>query len=261
MSHPPAQADPTPDHRPARAVLALVVVALALAAVLAVLGFGVVGRHGGGVAQGWDGMVGRWFLHERAGLVGISRAIANVGDAPVLGIITLVIVLVMWGLGQRTRALIPLTAFLGAEFLVYLTRTYVHRPRPSTADYPSAGALSGIHETSFSFPSGHATAGAAVLFSLAGLAAITWRTWWPWAVVTAVGLAVAVSRLVLGVHWFSDVTLGLLVGATWGVAVVYLLADVPWPGGFAGRDRSVRRERSGAGPDRRSHHSGCSAVR
>ncbi len=229
MPHAPVQADPTPGHRPARAVLTLLAVALALATALALLGLGVVGRHGGGLAQGWDDTVGRWFLHERSGLLGLSRAIAVVGDAPVLGAITVVIALIMWGFGQRTRALVPLTAFLGAEFFVYLTRTYVHRPRPTTADYPSAGALPGIHETSSSFPSGHATAGAAVLFSLAGLAAITWSVWWPWVVVTIPTLAVATSRLVLGVHWFSDVTVGLLIGATWGVAVVYVLADLPRP--------------------------------
>jgi membrane-associated phospholipid phosphatase len=218
-----------------RAVLTLVVVAAALAAALALFGFGVVGGHGGGVAQGWDDTVGQWFLHERTGLVGISRVIAWVGDAPVLGIITAIIALAMWTAGQRTRAFIPVTAYLGAEFLVYLTRSFVHRPRPTTAHFPSAGALPGIHETSYSFPSGHATAGVAVLCSLAGLVALTWHVWWPWAVVAVPALAVALSRLVLGVHWFSDVTVGLVVGATWGVTVVFVLAHAPWP--FRGQHR------------------------
>ena len=74
-----------------------------------------------------------------------------------------------------------------------------------------------------------ATAASAVVISLAGLAAITWRIWWPWAIGAVGALAVTGSRLVLGVHWFSDVTFGLLAGAVWGVIVTLVLADVPWP--------------------------------
>jgi membrane-associated phospholipid phosphatase len=130
----------------------------------------------------------------------------------------------------------PLVAYLGAEFLVYLTRIYVHRPRPSTADYPAVGAIPGIHETSASFPSGHATAATAVLVSLAGLAVVTWDRWWPWIVGGMLVLSTALSRLVLGVHWFSDVTFGLAIGVVWGVVVTVMLADAPWP---FGPDRQV----------------------
>jgi undecaprenyl-diphosphatase len=42
-------------------------------------------------------------------------------------------------------------------------------------------------------------------------------------------LAVGASRLVLGVHWFSDVAFGLLVGIPWGIAVTILLAQTAWP--------------------------------
>ncbi len=205
--------------------------AAGLSAVLAVVGLVLVGRHGGGVVQAWDDSVGRWFLHERRGLVGAAGVIAFVGDAPVLGALTLALAVALWSVGQRGRAFIPLVAYLGAELLVYLTRSYVHRPRPVSADFPSPGAIPGVHETSFSFPSGHATAGSAVLCSLAGLAVLTWRVRWPWAVVVFPVAAVALSRLVLGVHWFSDVAFGALVGAAWGVTVAYVLADLAWPFG------------------------------
>ena len=207
----------------------LVGLAVLLAGFLAVVGSTIVGRHGGGVLQNWDESVGHWFLHHRTGLVGIAKAIAFLGDAPILGAIATVITLILLALGQRARALVPLAAYLGGELLVYMTRVYVHRPRPITANYPAPGSIPGIHETSFSFPSGHATAGSAVVISLAGLAAITWKVWWPWIVGGLLVGTVAGSRLVLGVHWFSDVTFGMVVGVIWGVAAVYVLADPPWP--------------------------------
>jgi undecaprenyl-diphosphatase len=194
-----------------------------------VVGFAVVGRHGAGAIQGWDDTVGHWFLIRRTGLVGASKFIAYWGDAGKLGPVTVAVTIGLFIAGLRIRAFIPLVAYLGGEILVYVTRSYVHRPRPSTADYPARGAVPGVHETSWSFPSGHATAASAVVISLSGLAAITWKIWWPWIIGAVGALAVTGSRLVLGVHWFSDVTFGLLAGAVWGVVVTLVLADVPWP--------------------------------
>jgi undecaprenyl-diphosphatase len=200
-----------------------------MAALLAVLGFAVVGRHGGGPIRGWDRTVQTWFVHHRAHLVSISKVIAKVLDAGPLGAIVVAITAILLALRQRMLALAPLAAYLGGEFLVYLTREYIHRPRPLSANYPGPGAIPGVHETSWSFPSGHATGAAAVLVCLGGLAAVHWRIWWFWMVGVLAALAVGASRLVLGVHWFSDVAFGLLVGIPWGIAVTILLAQTAWP--------------------------------
>jgi membrane-associated phospholipid phosphatase len=200
-----------------------------------VVGLSVVGRHGGGPIQGWDATVGQWFLHHRAHLVTPSKVIAVVGDAPLLGAITVVLTLGLLLARQRVRALIPLVAYLGGEFLVFAIREVIHRRRPPTANFPALHAIPGVHETTYSFPSGHATAATAVLFGLAGLAAMTWRAWWPWLVASLLTVAVAGSRLVLGVHWFSDVAVGLVLGVCWGVLVSWALRDVPWPTGLGTR--------------------------
>jgi membrane-associated phospholipid phosphatase len=209
------------------AVLAGVFIGLAL--VLAVIGFAVVGRHGGGAIQGWDDAVGRWFSHHRSHLVSASKVIAKVLDAGPLGLIVIVITLGLLVRRQGARSVVPLGGYLGGEGLVYLTRAYIHRPRPVTAVYPAPGSIPGVHETSYSFPSGHATGAAATLICLAGLAAITWRIWWPWLIGILAAIAVGGSRLVLGVHWFSDVAFGLVVAVPLAVVVTSVLADLEWP--------------------------------
>lgn len=216
-----------------------------LAAVLAILGLAVVHRHGGGPIQGWDNTVERWFWSHRSHMVGASKVIAKVLDAGPLGAIAVAVTVVLLLLRLGIPALIPLAGYVGGEALVYVTRIYMHRPRPSTANFPAPHAVSGMHETSWSFPSGHATGAAAFLVCLGGLAAVSWRTWWPWALGLLAALAVAGSRLVLGVHWFSDVVFGLAVGIPWAVAATLVMAGVEWPFSWLRRetaeeDRGVR---------------------
>ncbi|MGH8299844.1 MAG: phosphatase PAP2 family protein [Steroidobacteraceae bacterium] len=201
-----------------RAVATGVFAFVALEIVALVLGVAVVGRHGGGPIQGWDNTVEQWWITHRAHLVGVSKVIAVLGDAPALGAISVVLTLILLALRQRMRALIPIVAYLGGEALVFITRQVIARPRPPTANYPAPHAIVGIHETSYSYPSGHATAAVAVLISLAVLAIITWRLWgWVLAgVLVLVAVAVACSRLVLGVHWFSDIAFGMLLGGSVG---------------------------------------------
>jgi membrane-associated phospholipid phosphatase len=206
-----------------------------LAGMLAILGLALVGRHGGGTIQHWDNTVQSWFVHHRFHLVTVSKVIAKLLDAGPLGAIVIAITAVLLLLRQQMRALIPLAAYLGGEALVFLTRVYMHRPRPLSANYPGPDAIPGVHETSWSFPSGHATGAAAVLVCLGGLAAVHWRVRWPWALGALAALFVGATRLVLGVHWFSDVAFGLIAGIPWGVAVTVVLADLGWPVGWLAR--------------------------
>src|ERR1035437_384313 len=72
------------------AAVVLTGVAVAIFMVGIVVGFVIIGRHGGGPIQGWDDSVGRWHLHHRGSLVGISKVVATYFDA-LLGIICIVL--------------------------------------------------------------------------------------------------------------------------------------------------------------------------
>ena len=210
------------------AALILVGVAVAIFIFGIIVGFAIIGRHGGGPIQGWDDTVGRWYLHHRGALVGISKVVATYLDALPLGIICVVLTAVLAVTLRTSRALIPVVAYLGGEFQVFAIRTVIHRHRPPTANYPAVGAVNGVHETSYSFPSGHSVAVTAVLFALLGCIALTYRIWWPWLIAVVGSLFVVDTRLVLGVHWFSDVTFGLLMGGAWGIAVAVVARQVEW---------------------------------
>ncbi|QGU01034.1 Putative undecaprenyl-diphosphatase YbjG [Corynebacterium kalinowskii] len=80
---------------------------------------------------------------------------------------------------------------------------------------PSGGAIA---ESSYSFPSGHATAAAA----LAGLLILVWPRWWAISTGVLLALLVGWSRVHLGVHRPVDIAAGYAVGAAW-MYVLHLL--------------------------------------
>ena len=106
-------------------------------------------------------------------------------------------------------------AIVGALLLSGTIKQLVDRPRPDFERLVEIGGLS--------FPSGHATA-AAICYGAIALAAIAVRTW-PRLVVAlvcaAIAVAVAVSRVWVGVHYPTDVAAGLLCGSAW-LALAYL---------------------------------------
>lgn len=214
--------------RAIRAATLLVGMAVAILAAGIIIGFVIIGRHGGGPIQGWDNSIGHWYLHHRGSLVGISKFVATYFDALPLGIMSVFLSVILSFTSRSARALIPIVAYLGGEFEVFAIRMVILRPRPPTANYPAVGAIKGVHETSYSFPSGHSVAVTAVLFALLGYVALTYQIWWPWLIACIASLFVIDTRLVLGVHWFSDVAFGLIFGVAWGVTVAVVARQTDW---------------------------------
>jgi undecaprenyl-diphosphatase len=102
---------------------------------------------------------------------------------------------------------------VGGWGLTQLLKQLVRAERPPDALVEAAG---------WSFPSGHTTAGIYGWAALGVVALVALpRPWnrWVGALAVTVGVLMGPSRLVLGVHWFSDVVGGLLVAGAWVLAV------------------------------------------
>jgi len=105
-----------------------------------------------------------------------------------------------------------LATFAGSAIAVALLKAWFDRPRPelgSAVELPSSA----------SFPSGHATAAVASLGAASVL--VTERLdsprarVWVWGAAIAGGLAVGLSRIVLNVHYVTDVLAGWCLGLAW----------------------------------------------
>jgi undecaprenyl-diphosphatase len=115
---------------------------------------------------------------------------------------------------RRKLAAYVLVTVFGAELLSTLLKEAVSRVRPCV-DAASCPGTS-------SYPSGHAT-GAAAFWTVVAVLLLPRLGPRAWALL-AVPLVVAASRVLLGVHYLSDVLAGLLVGGCWAAAWTVLLA-------------------------------------
>ncbi|MET9326455.1 phosphatase PAP2 family protein [Tsukamurella sp. NPDC003166] len=116
------------------------------------------------------------------------------------------------------RAAMVLAAVAGAAAVAEVIKLIVGRPRPPAADQLSA------YEATLSYPSGHVTGTAALLLAIALVGTVGRPAARSAAVAAAlvVTVFVAWTRLYLGVHWLTDVSAGLLVGAATAALVVAL---------------------------------------
>lgn len=134
------------------------------------------------------------------------------------GIVTIPLRAVALGVLAARRRWHAFTAFAltwaTAEVALWLLKRWFARGRPPDALVATMG---------FSFPSGHAVAGAAtaVALVLAFLLPAAERRRWEW---IAVGFSflMAFSRVYLHAHWLSDVAAGVLLGS--GIAIFWFAA-------------------------------------
>lgn len=165
-------------------------------------------------SAGWapDDHVRGLFLSVPAPLVDAAALIAPVTGPTATGLLALLLGLGWAGRSRRVGPLLLPAAVLTANLFSHLLKRLIGRERPPAGEWV-------IDVGSHALPSGHATGAAA--FAVA-LALLLWPRggWWRVAVVAAWGLsgAVGLSRLVLRVHWASDVLAGWTLGA--GVALI-----------------------------------------
>jgi undecaprenyl-diphosphatase len=142
-----------------------------------------------------------------------ARAVTLLGDPLLLWLAVLVAAGLLWTRGHRRLAGFLLTVRVGAQLLSSGLKEAVDRARP-VFEVPVDAALGA------SFPSGHAL-GAAAVWTAFAVVALTVASARPGRgrllVAGALGIALLVgaSRVLLGVHYPSDVAGGFLLGSGW----------------------------------------------
>lgn len=142
---------------------------------------------------------------------------SGIGAWPVVLTVVLTTALWLW-LSRRRMYLSPLFVVVsGSVLFAFAGKLALHRPRPIEAV---------VYEASYAFPSGHAL----ISVSLFGFLTYIWLreiASWPLRVNIffawlLLALSIGLSRIVLGVHFLSDVLGGYLLGGIW------LLVGIVW---------------------------------
>ena len=185
------------------------------------------GRTGGhwgalddAIAQGMraqaDTAVLQWFA-----------ALTHLGDSWVLAGGTIVVAVALWVRQHRLLATGWLVAMAGNGALTKILKELFERVRPEH--------VHGIAQAAgFSFPSGHSSASMAAFAMLAYLATRLLPRPWHMPAVLAAGALIFTtgwSRVVLQVHYASDVLAGWLLAGTWVLCTVLIMESVSrWRG-------------------------------
>jgi membrane-associated phospholipid phosphatase len=162
------------------------------------------------------------WLHDHAtsGWTTFFENVTRLGNIPVLILVTLVAAIVLWRKRLRTELELLLLAAVGAEILTVGLKLGFERERPFFPD-PLAT------ESTYSFPSGHASVSLAVYgtigYILARHASTRRKQFAALAGAAVLVLLIGLSRLYLGVHYLSDVIAGFSLGLAWVALCVVLL--------------------------------------
>jgi membrane-associated phospholipid phosphatase len=155
----------------------------------------------------FDGAVQAWVLaHHDSRLETVFLWITRIGGIWGMRVLALLGAVYLWFHGHLRVAAGVLFVPAVSVLLFNTAKRFYARPRPT--------GLGGRVDNSFSFPSGHATASAAVCCTLAY---VLWREglmnrWTALVLAAFVPLLVGASRLYLNVHWATDVLGGWSVG-------------------------------------------------
>lgn len=159
-----------------------------------------------------DLTVERWAeAHASAFTDGVLGAITHLGDTEtIVGVAIAVGAYGFWRWRRRTLPLFVLMVVLGQMLISNTIKVVIDRARPELrprADF-----------TGTSFPSGHTTAATATYLAVALVLAIGTSPRGRAALAgaaLAIGVAVGCTRVLLGVHFFSDALAGFAIGLSW----------------------------------------------
>lgn len=140
----------------------------------------------------------------------------DIGGAAGVILLSVVVLALFVYKNEYRRALLIVVSVAGATALNVACKALFERQRPDLW-------VQLVHESGYSFPSGHAMASAALGLALVvALWNSRWR-WWSAGFAAGYILFVGFSRLYLGVHYPSDIVAGWLVSGAWVLAVALLM--------------------------------------
>lgn len=182
----------------------------------------------GGTGQ-YDQAVDRaLYVGREPALVEFARVLTALGEPTMLIGASILCSLWLWSVGRGRLGLALLLVALLGRGLSELQKILVDRPRPTLETHL-------VMVKSASFPSGHAMS--SMVFYLALAMALAGHSRWRNATLAAavlLSLLIGTSRIMLGVHWPSDVVGGWAVGAAWVLLALrpverLVRADTPAP--------------------------------
>ena len=192
--------------------LALTVALIAIVVAAAVIGLfaWMIRRHLGVVSM--DLAVEQWAdVHATGFSDAVLGTLTHLGDTET--IVGVAIAVGLFGLWRWRRAAVPLfllSVVLGQALISNSIKEVIDRARPALR--PRA------EFTGTSFPSGHTTAATATYLAVALVLAIGSSPRARAALAgaaLAIGVAVGCTRVLLGVHFFSDAVAGFVIGLAW----------------------------------------------
>lgn len=142
--------------------------------------------------------------------INIFLWITNLGRAQIVTSLIIILSLIFWFFKKNPYIIGAWVSLIGSSSLSALGKVAFHRLRPPFPVYT---------ETSFSFPSGHATVAVAVFGFIAYFLYKNTKKLIYRILIILGGLliiaAIGFSRIYLGVHYLSDVLAGYLLGLLW----------------------------------------------
>ena len=141
--------------------------------------------------------------------IAVARGFTFLGNAAVLIAIGIAFALFLWAKGRARYGLVVVAVTLVGRGLVEAQKYGIARFRPEDEVHL-------VPVSTPSFPSGHSASSMIVYLTLALVFASGTR--WKWPAVAgalALSLCIGVSRLMLGVHWPTDVIGGWAFGLLW----------------------------------------------
>lgn len=164
----------------------------------------------------------------------VMRELSSLGSTPVMTLFTVLAAIYLAFVGRPARAVAVTVAMSTGALAVTALKTGFGRARPDPA-------FAALVQEGLSFPSGHASMSALFYLTVGVLVAQRHDGLHLRAFVLAIAafmtVLVGITRVMLGVHWASDVLAGWAFGAAWAALWFCISSQL----------KEARRARSGAG--------------